>query len=136
MTKRTNLASGAPWEDVVGYSRLVRVGDHIAVTGTTATTDGGGHVGDGDAYAQAVQIVRNIERALAQAGARLDDVIRTRIYVTDIRRDWEAVGRAHREAFGAIRPATSMVEVSRLIADWMLVEIEADAILGARGGHG
>jgi enamine deaminase RidA (YjgF/YER057c/UK114 family) len=123
------VASGTPWEDEVGYSRLVRVGNQVVVTGTTATLPGGGHV-DGDAYAQAVQIGRNIEWALAQVGASIGDVVRTRIYVTDIRRDWQSVGRAHREIFGAVRPATSMVEVSRLIADWMLVEIEADAVIG------
>jgi enamine deaminase RidA (YjgF/YER057c/UK114 family) len=126
--KRIRVSSGTKWEDVVGYSRLVRAGNHIAVTGTTATLAGGGHVGDGDAYAQAMQIGRNIEWALGQAGATLAHVVRTRIFVTDIRRDWEAVGRAHRELFGAVRPATTMVEVSRLIDDWMLVEIEADAI--------
>ena len=120
------VASGTPWEDEVGYSRLVRVGNQVVVTGTTATLQGGGHV-DGDAYAQTLQIGRNIEWALAQVGASVGDVVRTRIYVTDIRRDWQAVGRAHREIFGAVRPATSMVEVSRLIADWMLVEVEADA---------
>ena len=123
------VASGTPWEDEVGYSRLVRVGNQVVVTGTTATLQGGGHV-DGDAYAQTLQIGRNIEWALAQVGASVGDVVRTRIYVTDIRRDWQAVGRAHREIFGAVRPATSMVEVSRLIADWMLVEVEADAVIG------
>jgi enamine deaminase RidA (YjgF/YER057c/UK114 family) len=123
------VASGTPWEDEVGYSRLVRVGNQVVVTGTTATLPGGGHV-DGDAYAQTTQIGRNIEWALAQVGASVGDVVRTRIYVTDIRRDWQAVGRAHREIFGAVRPATSMVEVSRLIADWMLVEVEADAVIG------
>jgi enamine deaminase RidA (YjgF/YER057c/UK114 family) len=128
--QRINIASGTPWEDLVGYSRLVRVGNYIAVTGTTATAPDGGHVGDGDAYAQAIQIARNVERALAQVGARLEHVVRTRIYVRDIRRDWQAVGRAHRETFGLVRPATSMIEVSRLIEDWMLVEIEADAFVG------
>jgi enamine deaminase RidA (YjgF/YER057c/UK114 family) len=123
------VASGTPWEDEVGYSRLVRVGNQIVVTGTTATLPGGGHEG-GDAYAQTTQIGRNIEWALAQVGASIGDVVRTRIYVIDIRRDWQAVGRAHREIFGAVRPATSMVEVSRLIADWMLVEVEADAVIG------
>lgn len=117
------------WEDVVGYSRLVRVGDLVAVTGTTATTADGGHVGDGDAYAQTIQIARNIELALAQVGARLEHVIRTRIYVVDIERDWREVGRGHREVWGAIRPATTMVQVSRLISDWMLVEIETDAVV-------
>lgn len=127
--RRMRVASGTPWEDEVGYSRLVRVGNQVVVTGTTATLPGGGHV-DGDAYAQTTQIGRNIEWALAQVGASIGDVVRTRIYVTDIRRDWQAVGRAHREIFGAVRPATSMVEVSRLIADWMLVEVEADAVIG------
>ncbi len=129
--KRTNVSSGAKWESIVGYSRLVRVGDRIYVTGTTATTPEGGRVGDGDAYAQAYQALRNIERALGQVGGTLRDVVRTRLFVTDIRRDWEAVGRAHAELLGAVRPATSMVEVARLIEDWMLVEIEADAVLGA-----
>jgi enamine deaminase RidA (YjgF/YER057c/UK114 family) len=129
---RTRIASGTKWEDLVGYSRLVRVGNQIAVTGTTATTPDGGHVGDGDAYTQTIQILRNIERALHQAGGCLEDVFRTRIYVRDIDRDWHAVGRAHREVLGAIRPATTMVEVSRLIADWMLVEIEADAVVEDR----
>lgn len=126
---RQNVSTGTVWEDLVGYSRLVRVGELIAVTGTTATVAGGGHVGDGDAYAQTAQILANIERALGEVGATMADVIRTRIYVTDIRRDWQAVGRAHREVFSAIRPCTTMVEVSRLIEDWMLVEIEADAAL-------
>lgn len=129
--ERKNVSSGAKWEDRVGYSRVVRVGNTIAVTGTTATAPGGGHVGDGDAYAQATQVGRNIEWALRQVGASVADVVRTRMYVTDIRRDWEAVGRAHSEVFGAVRPATTMVEVSRLIEDWMLVEIEADAIVAS-----
>jgi enamine deaminase RidA (YjgF/YER057c/UK114 family) len=127
--RRQNVSTGTVWEDIVGYSRLVRVGDIVAVTGTTATVPGGGHVGDGDAYAQTAQILRNIERALGEVGATMADVIRTRIYVIAIRRDWQEIGRAHREVFGAIRPCTSMVEVSRLIEDWMLVEIEADAVL-------
>ena len=127
---RQKVATGTPWEATVGYSRLVRIGPHIWVTGTTATLPGGGHAGDGDAGAQARQILVNLERALAEVGAGLEHVVRTRMYVTDIRRDWEAVGRAHAEAFGDIRPATTMVEVSRLIADWMLVEIEADAFVG------
>lgn len=130
--RRQNVASGAKWEAVVGYSRLVRAVEHVYVTGTTAWLPGGGHVGDGDAGAQARQAIRNIESALREAGADFRDVVRTRIYVVDIRRDWEAVGRAHAEFFGAVRPATTMVEVSRLIEDWMLVEIEADAVLGAR----
>lgn len=129
--KRVNVSSGTMWEDVVGYSRLVRVGDLVAVTGTTATVADGGHVGEGDPYAQTIQIARNIERALAEVGAGLEHVVRTRIYVIDIERDWREVGRGHREVFGAIRPATSMVQVSRLIADWMLVEIEADAVVSS-----
>lgn len=132
MEERRRVSSGAKWEAAVGYSRLVRVGAHVYVTGTTAWVPEGGHVGDGDAGAQARQAIRNIERALREAGAALSDVVRTRMYVVDIRRDSEAVGRAHAEFFGLVRPATTMVEVSRLIEDWMLVEIEADAVLGAR----
>jgi enamine deaminase RidA (YjgF/YER057c/UK114 family) len=127
--ERKLVSSGAKWEDLVGYSRAVRVGNIVTVSGTVATVPGGGHAGDGDAHAQALQIGRNIEWALGQAGASLSDVVRTRIFVTDIRRDWEAVGRAHLQVFGSARPATSMVEVSRLIEDWMLVEIEADAVV-------
>jgi len=127
---RRNLSSGAPWEPVVGYSRAVVVGDRVFVSGTTATDGRGGIVGIGDPYAQAKQAIANIAAALAQAGSGLEDVVRTRIFVTDIGR-WEAVGRAHGEAFGAIRPACTLVEVSKLISPELLVEIEADAVIGS-----
>ena len=126
--KKEKISTGSKWEPIIGYSRAVKVGPHIHVSGTTSSNEKGEFVGAGDVYAQTVQIIKNIKSALARVGASLEDVVRTRIFTTKIS-DWEKIGKAHGEFFGEIRPATTMVEVSKLIGDEILVEIEAEAIL-------